>query len=268
MSVIWFDVDTALSEVAVNAAPIVDAATAATIKTDLAYNASGLALFWHFVTPAGAHTVTAVTPTSGGAYDWAAQSTSGIYTIEIPASAGASINNDTEGFGYFTGVATGYLPWRSPTYGFRAAALNDALIEGGDNLDVNTVQWLGTACATPTVAGVPEVDVTHNGGTAITAASGVQEVKVASIAANAITAAATATDFGAEIADAVWDEAVDGTTTARHSMALQNSALAGEVTGLGTTTVTFRDLADSKDRIIATVDGDGNRTAFSTRDGS
>lgn len=35
---------------------------------------------------------------------------------------------------------------------------------GSDLLDVNTAQWLGTACATPTVAGVPEVDVTHLGG--------------------------------------------------------------------------------------------------------
>lgn len=29
---------------------------------------------------------------------------------------------------------------------------------------VNVTQWLGTACATPTVAGVPEVDITHVGG--------------------------------------------------------------------------------------------------------
>ena len=56
---------------------------------------------------------------------------------EIPASGGASINNDTEGFGWFTGVATGICPWRSPTIGFRAAPINDALIDGGDNLDVN-----------------------------------------------------------------------------------------------------------------------------------
>lgn len=33
-----------------------------------------------------------------------------------------------------------------------------------DNLQVDLVQWLGTAAATPTVAGVPEVDVTHMAG--------------------------------------------------------------------------------------------------------
>jgi len=33
-----------------------------------------------------------------------------------------------------------------------------------DVLDVNVAQWLGTAAATPTVAGVPEVDLTHVAG--------------------------------------------------------------------------------------------------------
>src|SRR3990167_9431207 len=105
-----------------------------------------------------------VSPTSAGDYDWTDQGDSGIYTIEIPASGGVSINNDTEGYGWFTGVATGILPWRGPVIGFRAAALNDALCDGGDLLDVNLTQWLGTAAATPTVAGVPEVDLTHVAG--------------------------------------------------------------------------------------------------------
>jgi len=126
---IWYDVDTALAEVPVNILPLIDDTDFKAIEGAVAYNAGGLALRWHFVTCAGAYTVTSVTPTTGGAYDWTDQGDSGIYTIEIPASGGASINNDTEGFGWFTGVATGILPWRGPTIGFRAAALNDALIE-------------------------------------------------------------------------------------------------------------------------------------------
>lgn len=46
------------------------------------------------------------------------------------------------------------------------ANVYDSLVAGTDNLQVDTIQWLGTACATPTVAGVPEVDVTHIGGDA------------------------------------------------------------------------------------------------------
>jgi hypothetical protein len=68
-----------------------------------------------------------------------------------------------------------------------------------------------------------------------------------------------------EAADNVWDEAIDGAVTARQLMRLYASALGGKASGLGTTTAIYRDLADSKDRITATVDGDGNRTAV-TRD--
>lgn len=40
-----------------------------------------------------------------------------------------------------------------------AANVYDSLIGGGDLLDVSTTQWLGTAVSTPTVAGVPNVNV-------------------------------------------------------------------------------------------------------------
>lgn len=161
---LWMDVDVNLSEVPVNILPLIDDTDFKSIEGAVAYNAAGMALRWHFVTTAGAYTVTSVTPTTGGDYDWTDQGDAGIYTIEIPASGGASINNDTEGFGWFTGVATGILPWRGPTIGFRRAALNDLLIDGGTastnledffdgtgyaggtiKLGVNLVQILGTA---------------------------------------------------------------------------------------------------------------------------
>jgi hypothetical protein len=125
---IWMDVDAALSEVPVNIAPLLDDTDFKTREESVAYNATGMELIWIFHTTAGATTATVVTPTTAGDYDWAHQD-GGMYTIEIPASGGASINNDTEGFGYFTGKATGVLPWRGPTIGFRAAGLNNALID-------------------------------------------------------------------------------------------------------------------------------------------
>lgn len=127
MSSIWIDVDAAV-EVPVNLLPLTDDTDFKTRETSVAYNAAGMDLVWNFVTPDGAITQTAVTPTTGGDYDWA-HIGDGMYKIEIPASGGASINNVTEGFGYFTGMATGVLPWRGPTIGFRAAGLNDKMIE-------------------------------------------------------------------------------------------------------------------------------------------
>jgi len=142
---IWVDVDTALASVPVNKLPLVDDTDFKTIEDAVVYNQAGLALFWNFTTTAGITTVTAVTPTTAGVYDWTDFTTSGKYGIEIPASGGASINNDTEGFGYFTGVATGILPWVGPVIGFRAAALNNALIDGGDLLDVNVTELGGAS---------------------------------------------------------------------------------------------------------------------------
>ncbi len=66
-------------------------------------------------------------------------------------------------------------------------------------------------------------------------------------------------------ADTIWDEVVDGTTTARESFVISNTILAGKVSGGSSTTATFRDLADSKDRIVVvfTVDGDKTSVTFS-----
>jgi hypothetical protein len=144
MAEIYFDVDTALSEVPVNIFPLTDDTDFKTRETSITYNQAGMDLVWNFVTTAGAFTQTAVTPTTGGNYDWANQG-DGMYSIEIPASGGASINNDTEGHGWFTGICTGVLPWRSPIFGFRSAALNNALIDGGDLLDVNVTHIADTA---------------------------------------------------------------------------------------------------------------------------
>lgn len=54
---------------------------------------------------------------------------------------------------------------------------------------------------------------------------------------------------------------VEGTTTWTQAARGWNSALLGKGSGLATTSAKYRDLADSKDRITATVDADGNRSA-------
>lgn len=61
---------------------------------------------------------------------------------------------------------------------------------------------------------------------------------------------------------------VEGAYTLGDFMRLFASALTGISNGGGTTTINFRDLANSKNRIGATVDASGNRTAIGTRDGT
>ncbi len=128
-------VDIALAEVPVNAVPLIDDTDFKSIETTVAYNAAGMDLIWNFVTEAGAMTQTAVTPTTGGDYDWANGGLAkGMYVIEIPLSGGVSINNDTEGYGYFTGFATGILPWRGPTIWFRSTPNSNATQEQVNNI--------------------------------------------------------------------------------------------------------------------------------------
>jgi len=67
--------------------------------------------------------------------------------------------------------------------------------------------------------------------------------------------------------DAILDDVIEGTTTFRQAIRVYLAALAGKSTGGGTATLTFRDNADSKARITATVDANGNRTAV-TLDGT
>jgi len=123
----WIDVDAAVT-VPVNLVPLIDDTDFITRETGIVYNQAGMDLVWNFVSSLGVITQTAVTPTTGGDYDWT-HSGDAMYKIEIPASGGASINNDAEGYGWFSGICTGVLAWRGPVMGFRAAGLNNLLCD-------------------------------------------------------------------------------------------------------------------------------------------
>lgn len=82
--------------------------------------------------------------------------------------------------------------------------------------------------------------------------------------AGAITASALATDAVTEIAGGVLGSTVESTETLLGSVRLMRAALVGKLSGAATTTVTIRDAADTKARIIATVTADGNRTDVTT----
>lgn len=68
----------------------------------------------------------------------------------------------------------------------------------------------------------------------------------------------------AEFASYVLDtENVETGLSVREALRLMAAALAGKISGAGTTTITIRNaVVDDKDRIVATVDGDGNRSAI------
>lgn len=68
-------------------------------------------------------------------------------------------------------------------------------------------------------------------------------------------------------AAAVWNASLEAGVSYESAMRIVLAALAGKLSGAATTSIAIRDVNDTKTRIAATVDADGNRTAV-TLDGS
>jgi hypothetical protein len=129
----------------------------------------------------------------------------------------------------------------------------------GYSLTATTGLGNQTANITGTLSG--SVGSVGTGG--ITAASfAAGAINAAAIANDAIDSAALATDVTARIGDAVLDEVVEGAYTLRQLIRLVAASLGSKLSGAATTTISVRDLGDSKNRIVATVDADGNRSAI------
>ena len=140
----------------------------------------------------------------------------------------------------------------------RNTSATDLSVTGGYGRDATSgasVDIIDTAGSTGNIFLAPDHVVAYATGSGVTA----QDITdIAAATAAAVPSAST-------IATTTVGTAIDGTTTLAESIRLHNSVLAGKVSGAGTGTETFRDLADTKDRVVATVDTDGNRTAI-TRD--
>lgn len=219
---VWKDVDENVT-LKVNVLPLIDDTDFKSIETGISYNETGMSLIWNFVeTSASSPSQIEITPTSGGNYDWSHEG-NGIYLIEIPASGGASVNNDTEGFGWFTGVCDGILPWRSPIYGFRSINLNTDLVNSGSSI--------------------------------------AKQITVASILEDTET---TIPALIASIDTDVLDATVEGGYSVQDILRIMVAILAGKVSGGATSSITYRDLSDTMNLVIATVDTVGNRTNVTT----
>lgn len=88
-------------------------------------------------------------------------------------------------------------------------------------------------------------------------------VDAAAIATDALGSAEIAATGANKIADALLDRSngVETGFTPRQTLRLIGASVAAKLSGAATTTVTIRALDDSADRIAATVDSNGNRTA-------
>lgn len=226
--------------VPVNFLQLTDDSDFKTIETSVAYNASGMALKWNFVTTSGVQSQTAVTPTNSGTHAWGNLG-NGMYSIAIPSSGG-TINNNTAGYGWFSGVATGILPWISPIITFAPANVVNSIVAGTDNLQVDSTEFAGqtiTAAAGVTLPSSVASPTNITAGT-ITTATNVTTVNglannvitASSIASDAITAGKIAADaIGAsELAADAIAEIQSGLATSSSIAALNNIAATDIVT--------------------------------------
>jgi hypothetical protein len=106
--------------------------------------------------------------------------------------------------------------------------------------------------AAKTAASQTSVDDLPTNAELATALAGADDATLAAIAALPVAAIKAKTDL--------IPGTIDGKTFAEH-VTLQSAVLFGKASGLATTTVHFRSLDDAKDRVVATVDESGNRSA-------
>lgn len=88
--------------------------------------------------------------------------------------------------------------------------------------------------------------------------SGRMDASVGAMAANVVTASALAADA----VDEIIDETIgDGTVTVRQALKLLAAYFGGKTSGGGTTTITYRNVADTVDVAVIVADVNGNRSA-------
>ncbi len=104
---------------------------------------------------------------------------------------------------------------------------------------------LPTSFSALVISSAGRVDISKLAGQTVTAAAGVTFPAVLASTTNIL-----------DLADGV-----ETGVTPRQALRLILSALAAKLSGGGTTTISIRDVGDTKDRIVATVDSNNNRTA-------
>lgn len=151
--------------------------------------------------------------------------------------------------------------------GFAAATTQIAVATSP--ISTNVTSWAGAPTATTqsAIATTPAVNVIQwaSAPTATTQTALATLINVAQwagfAAATTQLAIATTAPLATTSYDAVWAVTVDGTVTAAQSLRLANSANGGLLSGATTSAVAVRDLANTKNRILASGDLTGNRFA-------
>lgn len=189
-------------------------------------------------------------------------SASGLLTLPLPYRASSTTAAADPG--------AGRIRWNNATQASATALYIDTLTDAGldisayisalpvgvqlilqdkDNASIQQ-RWLVTSVTDNT--GWMTIGVAPVSATGGNIANNAQMVAVFS---NPVTTAPTAVENAA----ATWQTALEAGMTAEELVRIMLAALTGKTTGIGTPTEHYRDAADTKDRVVATFDANGNR---------
>jgi hypothetical protein len=198
----------------------------------------------------------------------------GAITGNITGNLSGSVGSVTGAVGSVTGNVGGNVSGSVASVaanGITATSIASDAINAA-SVKADAVTKIQNGLATPTnITAASGVALTVDYDAAKTAAQAgdamtidVGGIQATSFAAGAIDAASAGADLGPELATALLDLAagVETNRTLRQAMRLILAALVGKLSGAETTSVVIRDTNDVKDRITATVDSDGNRSAI------
>jgi hypothetical protein len=167
----------------------------------------------------------------------------------------------TDGVVVASGSKTGYSLTATTGLGNQTANITGTL-----SGSVGSVATGGITAASFAAGAIDATAIASNAIDSATLATDVT-ARIASAVWDAVrTSYATAGTFGdidttADVADGVLDEVVEGSYTLRQLIRLVAAAAGAKLSGAAGTAIAIRDLGDTKDRIAATVDSNGNRTA-------
>lgn len=220
----------------------------------------------HRCFPYGGATITDVSNKAGWPNGYRSQT-----AFMLPQKAGA-LSSRNEGYVTVTGAAVGAKGLNgvaSTTITIEGSALG-GLISGGVANATITISGtgdifagiVGQASGTVTVSGTGSItaDGFMTANSTVTVDGSVQPYAIGWMDATS--------DFGneltpANLAEAVLASEIETGMTLQDALKLIAAATAGKISGAATTTITIRNaVVDSKNRIIATVDADGNRSAI------
>jgi hypothetical protein len=213
----------------------------------------------------------------GGVADWTADERTALRSIlGIPAS-GTTPDDPTTGIldtirdrALAIEVDTQDLQGRTPaalvsgridaSVGAMAANVMTAAAAAAD-LTTELQSGLATAAALTTLSGL--VDTLEASAAAIEAdTQDIQSRIPATLVGGRLDCTIDATGMESGAIDAILDDTIgDGTITVRQALRVVLAGMAGKLSGAATTTITLRNVADTANVVVATVDSDGNRSA-------